>query len=43
MKAMIRSLALAPLQHEMEGWLRRGINVRTALTEYASSRGIAVG
>jgi phosphotransferase system enzyme I (PtsP) len=43
MKAMIRSLALAPLQHEMEGWLRRGINIRTALTEYASSRGIAVG
>lgn len=43
MKAMIRSLALAPLQHEMEGWLRRGINIRTALTEYASSRGIAAG
>ncbi|MBW7947159.1 MAG: peptidase, partial [Sphingomonadaceae bacterium] len=43
MKAMIRSLALAPLQHEMEGWLRRGVDVRAALTEYASSRGIAVG
>ena len=43
MKAMIRSLALAPLQHEMEGWLRRGVDVRAALTEYASSRGIAAG
>lgn len=43
LKAMIRSFALAPLQHEMEGWLRRGANVRSVLGEYAVNRGIALG
>jgi phosphotransferase system, enzyme I, PtsP len=43
LKAMIRSMALAPLQHEMQGWLRRGVNVRAMLADYAGNRGIAVG
>jgi len=42
-KAMVRSLALAPLKAEMTAWLKARVDVRSRLADYAQSRGIVVG